>query len=329
MRYNQSFEIPELYGGGIITNYFCTSKCKHCLYRCSPNLPKNYIDPNFLKDVLSIITKKGNPILHIGGGEPFLRAKTLKEVIQIVIKHGLFLEYVETNSSWYNGKSQAISVLNSLKEAGLKSILVSISPFHVEHIPFSKTLGVMEAARDVGINIIPWIESFLNDIIKLDINSTHSLEEFQKVYGKRYLMDIVNRYWIHPGGRAIEFLSKLLPLTPLKEILKTSSCQQELENTTHFHIDLYGNYIPGLCSGLSIKVEDLTDKISKTKYPLLNLLYFRGIKGLYEFAKKECGFIEKKDRYLNKCHLCFEIRDFLRKEKNTNFSELNPSEFYF
>ena len=37
--------IRRLRSGGIITNYFCTSRCGHCLYNCSPQWEKEYITP--------------------------------------------------------------------------------------------------------------------------------------------------------------------------------------------------------------------------------------------------------------------------------------------
>ncbi|WP_461832741.1 radical SAM protein [Desulfothermus sp.] len=323
-----SFKIPHLISGGVITNYFCTSKCLHCLYRCSPFLDKNYIHPDDLKYFLKIIASKGRATLHIGGGEPFLNFEALKEVVYTISNSTLCLEYVETNSSWFKSKDKAKDWLSQLKHVGLGSILVSISPFHIEHIPFYKVLGVIEAAREVGVHVFPWIESFIPDILKLDINKTHKLDEFIKILGKGYLKEVVERYWIHPGGRAIKFLKRIYKGKSIKEVFLEPNCQQQLLNTSHFHVDLYGNYIPGLCSGICIKIEDITDKISDTKYPLLNLLYHKGVKGLFEFAKKEYGFIETSDYYINKCHLCLEIRDFLIKNKKVTFYELGPIDFY-
>ncbi|GAB6886972.1 radical SAM protein [Desulfothermus okinawensis JCM 13304] len=323
-----SFKIPPLNSGGIITNYFCTSKCRHCLYRCSPILLKNYIDSNTIKYLCEIILKKQNPILHIGGGEPFLRHEKLAESVKIILRHGLFIEYVETNSSWYKYEDSAKSILIKLKKAGLKGLLISISPFHNEYIPFSKVINVMNLAKSLSFSILPWSYDFVPHITRLDINSTHTLEEYEKIFGENYKKYIVNRYWIHPGGRAIDFLDKILPKRPLNEILKSKPCNLELENTSHFHIDLYGNYIPGLCSGLAIKIEDILNPINEQKYPLLNILHKRGIKGLYDLAKRDFGFTNKREFYLNKCHLCLEIRDFLKKEKKINFLELNPPEFY-
>ena len=40
-----NFTINRLISGGLITNYFCTSRCRHCLYNAGPHWDKNYIDP--------------------------------------------------------------------------------------------------------------------------------------------------------------------------------------------------------------------------------------------------------------------------------------------
>ncbi len=323
-----SFKIPSLYSGGIITNYFCSSKCRHCLYRCSSILPKKFIDLEMVNTICEVIQKKGNPTLHIGGGEPFLKAEKLPKVVDLILTHGFFIEYIETNSSWWKDESSANLILRKLKKAGLNDLLISISPFHNEYIPFYKVINVMNSAKKLGFSILPWVADFISDITTLDINTTHTLEEFEKVFGSEYKKSILNRYWIHIGGRAIEFLDDILPKKTLKEILKSSPCNRDLENTSHFHIDLYGNYIPGLCSGLAIKVEDILNTINEKKYPLLNILHKYGVKGLYEFAKTYFGYVPKKDLYINKCHLCLEIRDFLKKEKHADFLELNPMDFY-
>jgi len=39
------FTINRLISGGLITNYFCSSKCRHCLYNAGPHRDKKYIDP--------------------------------------------------------------------------------------------------------------------------------------------------------------------------------------------------------------------------------------------------------------------------------------------
>ena len=105
-------------------------------------------------------------------------------------------------------------------------------------------------------------------------------------------MQILQRYWIHLGGRALETFRPLLGKKTLQHILaeNPAGCAAELSDTNHFHIDLFGNYIPGLCSGLAIFRDDLGPPLSKEKYPILVELYNNGIQGLFEFAKENYAF---------------------------------------
>jgi hypothetical protein len=233
------FKIRRLISGGLITNYFCASRCRHCLYNCSPSWEKEYI-------------------------------------------------------------------------------------------PFSKVQGVIEAARRTGIGIFPWISDFIADLSELDAAGTHSLKEFEERFGGNYITRLLQRYWIHMGGRALETYRPYLAQKSVREICNADSggCAAELLNTRHFHLDLFGNYIPGLCSGLSIKREDLARAISADRYPVLTTLFHDGIRGILKMAQAQFDYTPAKDRYISKCDLCTEIRTFFVKNDFGGSAELNPKEFY-
>ena len=94
------FNIKKLRSGGLITNYFCTSSCKHCLYNCSPQWEKRYIDSKTAEKSLMKIRPLGCRSVHIGGGEPLLRPDKLGTVLEVASKIGVSVEYIETNSSF-------------------------------------------------------------------------------------------------------------------------------------------------------------------------------------------------------------------------------------
>jgi len=127
--------IRRLISGGIITNYFCTSSCGHCLYNCSPQWKKEYITPETSEKNLQAVRSLGCRSVHIGGGEPLLRPDGLAAVLKIANALGVAVEYVETNSSWFKDSRSAEAFLKDLRTQGLETLLVSISPFHNEHIP--------------------------------------------------------------------------------------------------------------------------------------------------------------------------------------------------
>ncbi|MBW1841560.1 MAG: radical SAM protein [Deltaproteobacteria bacterium] len=324
------FKIKRLVSGGIITNYFCTSRCGHCLYNAGPYRKKQYIDPDIGEENLRVVRRMGCTSVHIGGGEPLLRPHELGKILEIAAHVGVSIEYVETNASWFEDLDSAKNILSELRRKGLRTLLVSISPFHNEFIPFSRTRGVMEAARMAGVGVFPWTTDFISDLSQFDPERTHTLDAYEIKFGKGYLRQVLERYWVHMGGRALETFRPILPNRSPRQILDAhpEGCAKELSDTTHFHIDLFGNYIPGLCTGLSISTTDLDKPLSENKYPIVTTLAHSGIRGIGELAQKELGYVPIRNGYINKCDLCMEIRSFLVDHKFGGESELNPKEFY-
>ena len=288
------------------------------------------MDAEVVGEYLQIVRSFGCRSVHIGGGEPLLRPDRLKEILKIAGRSGVSIEYVETNSSWFQDLESATNTLLDLRRRGLGTLLVSISPFHNEFIPFTKVKGVIEACRKAGINVFPWINGFVKELSALDRNTTHPLETFEEKFGKDYLLRILQKYWIHMGGRSLDTFRSVLKLQTPSQIIEenSSGCAPELADTSHFHIDLFGNYIPGLCSGLSVAVQDLGRPLSENRYPVITTLCRSGIQGIYKLAQKELAYSPSRTGYINKCDLCTEIRAFFVKNDFGGSPELNPREFY-
>ena len=264
--------------------------------------------------------------IHIGGGEPFLHFDGLLDVVQAAKETGINIEYIETNSSWFKNEEEAIDKLNNLTSSGIFQLLISISPFHNEFIPFNKVKGLLSSCRKSGMRVFPWIMDFYDDIDAFDDQRPHSLSQYKEKYGDTYLQQIPRRYWTHFGGRAVQTYKNIIPLKPLEKVLRSPACK-ELADTSHFHIDLYQNYIPGLCSGLAIKMSDLGKDLDENEYPILSLLFNEGIGSLFEYARNEFGF-KPQAKYLNKCHLCNDIRLFIVNNQKISTGELQPEEYY-
>jgi hypothetical protein len=325
-----SLKIDHLISGGLITNYFCTSRCRHCLYNAGPHWEKKYIDLGTAEANLRVVRDLGCFSVHIGGGEPLLRPDDLGKVLDVAARVGVSIEYVETNSSWFKDPDSARQTLARLHRHGLRTLLVSISPFHNEFIPFSRVKGVIEAARQTGVEIFPWISDFISDLSRFDPDKAHKPDAYLQQFGQNYLVQVLQRYWVHLGGRALDTFRPFFETKPFDQIIRESSksCRLELSETGHFHIDLFGNYIPGLCSGLALRKEDLGHPLTPVKYPLLTTLFKSGIRGLAEMAQNEFGYAPAKADYINKCDVCTDIRSFLAGKNYKGSSELHPAEFY-
>jgi len=324
----QQLNISALRSGGVITNYYCTSSCKHCLYRCSPKWPKEYITPTAAEQNFAAIRKRGCPSVHIGGGEPFLQPEGLAETLAAANRSGIHVEYVETNSSWFRDLDSACRILENLAGLGLTTLLVSISPFHNEFIPFAKVQGVLAACRETGISVLPWTADFIRDIESFAVNQKHPLSEYNERFGPGYLDSLPNRYWIAPGGRALETFGRTGSRWQVSSLLHSHGPCRELAETSHFHLDLYGNYIPGLCAGLSIKLEDLGKPLLAEDYPIITRLHSDGIEALFQYACKAYDFQPTKSHYWSKCELCYDIRRYLVVDEKLTSKELQPTGHY-
>lgn len=322
--------IGRLASGGVVANYHCVSECGHCLYNCGPHRPRDYLEKNQAETIFRRITALGCRSVHIGGGEPLLHPEKLTAVLEAAGRAGMRIDYVETSSAWFTEEEQAVSVLERLRAAGLDTLLVSISPFHNARIPFTRVRGVIDACRRAGLQVFPWVNAFVRDLDRLGAERPHAMAEFEAVLGPDYLRRIPERYWIHLGGRALDTFRPVMPRHGVEAILARSpaTCARALKDTSHFHIDLYGSYIPGLCAGLAIAMEDLGDPLPKSRYPLIHVLTTAGIRGLYAYAGRRHGYTPRRDAYLTHCDLCTEIRHFLFRQEDAPYPELAPHGFY-
>ncbi len=322
--------ITALVSGGVITNYHCISRCGHCLYNCSPQRPRDYLDGETAANIFERIRDLGCRSVHIGGGEPLLDPEKLADVAAAARDTGVGIDYVETNSGWFTEAESADAILQRLIHAGVGTLLVSISPFHNAHIPFSRVRGVIDACRRTGMQVFPWVNAFIRDLERLGEDRPHAMDEFEAAFGNDYLKRVPDRYWIHLGGRSLNTFRPVFASHPVTHILNHSprSCARALADTTHFHMDLYGGYIPGLCAGLSVRMTDLGRPLSAAAYPLIDALAAAGINGLYDMATGSHGYIPGKAAFLNHCDLCTDIRRFLWQQDRSRFSELSPDGFY-
>jgi hypothetical protein len=118
-----------------------------------------------------------------------------------------------------------------------------------------------------------------------------------------------------------------MPRQPAESIIRTAKggCSRLL-GTGHFHIDLYGNYTPPGCVGLTVRRDDLGQPLAPESYPIFHALLERGVAGLYEVAQG-LGYAATRE-FAGECDLCADLRGFLVTQAPERFPELAPTEFY-
>ncbi len=322
----QPLNIDRLYSGGLIANYYCSASCKHCLYGSSPSWPKEYMTANTAAQLCRTMKTLGCHSVHIGGGEPLLNWQGLRAVLDVLQQEDVTVEYVETNASWYRTEAQARTVLSQLKQLGVSTLLISISPFHNECVPLDKVTKLIRACQAEKVLVFPWQEQFFDELAAKPTDEVHTLKEWEAEYGRGYTQKLRHRFGLTMRGRALLFYESMLPHKPIDELLRESHGCTELAQNGHFHMDLFGHYQPGSCSGLAVAVSDLGFPLDPKQYPIITALYGQGVRGLFEIAIK-LGF-RAQATYATKCHLCMDLRRYLVQEADLDSIELEPREYY-
>ncbi|MBS7252225.1 MAG: radical SAM protein, partial [Candidatus Freyarchaeota archaeon] len=176
---------------GVFLSYKCPSKCRHCMYACSPAWGADWISKGDLERVLvqlssSIISSPLGPGrvginygLHFTGGEPFLNFELLVEGVEMAEGLGIPSLFVETNSFWCSDDGDVREKFVRLKKAGLNGVLISVNPFILEQVPFERTVRAIKVGREVfGGNLLIYQDFFRRQFEWLRVNGRLPFEEY-------------------------------------------------------------------------------------------------------------------------------------------------------
>ena len=310
-------------------SYYCTNACRHCAYRCSPARPNEWMTSGQLKKVFKAFSgeRRLNGV-HLAGGEATLRMDVLIEALSIAREFGVRISYLETNACFATSLDDAMEVFGQLRDAGLNAVLISVSPFHNEFIPFERTRFAITAAREVfGENaVLVWTSEMYRALSALPEDQTHSLDQFLEAQNLEK-KDLPEIYPITPHGRAVESLRSSYDLKQAKEF-RNESCSGELFNTTHFHIDRYGNLFTGHCAGIiAANIDDLHPEVSPKKQRAMLACFDGGPFALMQIALNY-GYKKRSNGYVSKCDLCMDVRKHLFENAAKDFPDIGPVDFY-
>jgi hypothetical protein len=226
--------------------------------------------------VCELLRDGGCRSAHIGGGEPFLDFEGLLTLVRTVTGAGIAVEYIETNAHWAADRQQAVSRLAELKHAGADTLCISSDSYHTEYIPPGLPLSLAEICRDTGFGHFLWQ---------------------------------TGRGSLRFGGRALSIEAEHSPRKPVADIVSAQPCRGLLSGG-HFHVDLYGSFIPPGCTGIAIPLEEAVRGIPEGKYPAFEALLSGGPAGLLRYAQA-LGFTPDPGGYPSGCAFCFRIRHWL------------------
>jgi len=247
--------------------------------------------------------------VHIGGGEPFLDFEGLLTLVKTAQKYGIIVEYVETNGYWASSEDKVKDRLKALIDAGVDTLCISVDPFHAEYIPYAAPIRLAEWCRRYGFGYFLWQERFLPMMKSLSGDEAHNRAALEDGISQDYIQKTALTYGLSYGGRAVNIAQEYFPSQPIAKITSSSPCHKLL-STNHFHVDMYGRFIPPGCTGIAIPLEEGLCGIPAGKYPAFEALLNGGVSALLELAVSR-GFSPNRSGYATGCVMCFYIRRWL------------------
>jgi MoaA/NifB/PqqE/SkfB family radical SAM enzyme len=249
----------------------------------------------------------------IFGGEPMLYPK---RVIAIFKKASQFriprIEMI-TNGVWGKNKATAEKLAKKLKNAGINDVNISVDAFHVQHIPLEYPRNAALALLKAGVEDIKWnvalIES-INGANEYDKKTAQILKTLQPIGIE------ANTFKIVPAGRAIQNLRRYFQPTTLY-----GPCEEEpltgntLKNPESICIEPSGS--ANICWSLpignakSIPLKQLITEYDWQRNAITRILVKEGPTGLLKLPEAR-DYQFQEDHFINKCHLCIEIRKALK-----------------
>lgn len=324
---------------GLMLSYRCGLACRHCLYACGPAWREWMSEEQVSRLLAGIKAVWRKPRgVHFSGGEPFLRFELLLHAVREATRLGMPIEYVETAGAWFREDEASRDRLRQLRAAGLRCLLISVSPFHAEVMPLARTVAIIEAANQV----FGWrrVIIYQPQWLKLLAGARSDPEGRRPIPLRRW----VERRGVNAAGKLLWKGYSLiaggrcgLELGALAQRFHASyfagrDCRPELLESGHAHLDPYDNYIPSFCGGLSLgSAADLPAFVrgfDLARLPLTSLLVNEGPYALVRLAEERHGFRPASEGYAAKCHLCVAVRRHLARKAPEEFPELAPRKFY-
>ncbi len=302
--------------------YKCSARCRHCILVCSPEKGglMTVEDARTYLMEMKKLNLTGLDLI-ITGGEALLFFERVLEIIQEAADLGMTpVRSIQSNGSWCANDRLTRQRLTELRDAGLQGIYFSIDPFHNEFVPIADVRRGIRIAQEVfGPEHVS-----VNSHNYLDAEAIPTVGEYlESVEGLPAVMT----------GRAAWTLPDCLPTVALEEIL-SMNCRGgktdiDPSSVWQINVDAYGYVSSWICSGILLgnaHETPLAEIISRSlvKQPqIVQDLVEHGPACMLDMAEKH--EFRPKERYVTKCHLCWEIRTAIHMYYPALFA---PAELY-
>jgi MoaA/NifB/PqqE/SkfB family radical SAM enzyme len=266
------------------------------------------------KQYLQQATRLGVDILCVSGGEPLLFFDAVAKIAQEAKRLGMQSIWVFSNAHWAVSLEAARRRLIQLKRAGVSRLCLSADGFHQQFIPTQSVHDAMIVASDLGMEVV--LDTRImgktlqenNPVNKATVEILQQLGDLRNIETWRGSPMYI--------GRAAETLPQALGTEPM---YLDGPCLGPWGGGTWINpvgvdVDLYGEVT--LCPGISIgnaRIHSLSKILTDyepSQHRIIREITAGGPKGLWRMAL-ESGY-KSLAGYLSACHLCYDVRKFIR-----------------
>ena len=268
---------------------------------------------NYLDDAVKAANLRS---FLVFGGEPMLYPARTVAIFKKAQKMKIPVIEMLTNGTWGRDKKRAEALARDLKDAGLNTLGISVDAFHLEHIPLEYPRYAAQASLMAGIEKIVWNVAVLESLSadnRYDKITARILKELEPVGIEAHVHKVA------AAGRALETIPQFFQRTSLEGPCEGETpMENTLTNPRSLSIEPSGS--AEVCWHLSIgnakqtPLSRIINEYGWQKNPMIKVLVEEGPMGLLKEAKSLVGPFNE-DLYVNKCHLCVEVRKYLQRLK--------------
>lgn len=311
----------------LIISYQCSNRCSHCCIGSGPEF-SDWMSIKEANNYISSATKHGNiNWMTLIGGEAILDLERTIEVGKIALSYGIPNVEIDTGAYWARNDEITAKIIKKIYDAGLRFGQISVDAFHQKYVKPIHVLRLFRVADEMGIKLH-------GSGVIIQSGEPQNPYDIETRRLKNWLADSGYDIDLSPvvfQGRAVNLNDHYNG----KRSIPKDTCDgayyfatKDWRQPGGVQIDVNGSVMldHGICIG-NAKEQDLSEILenySADEHPIISVLMTEGPIGLTRLPAAE-GFTLNKSGYIDKCHLCQEIRSYLRPAFP---AELGPENYY-
>ncbi|MCD6364394.1 MAG: 4Fe-4S cluster-binding domain-containing protein, partial [Planctomycetes bacterium] len=314
----RSIAMPVKYWSraGLLLTYWCNARCASCYLSCNGKRREEMPLTLAMRVWRELIEASPHGCkIHLSGGEPFRNWPFLIELCRQARRDGLApLEKIETNAFWAIDENTTRRMIRELDDAGMEKLVISTDAYHQQYVPIERCRLAARIAEEVlgpqrvRVRWRKWLEEGF-DTNKLSDDQRRELFASASTAGRDRFV-----------GRAARELAPHLSYRPWPDF-SDMPCRDSLLRSKHVHIGPEGMVMPGTCAGITLGsaadqgIADIRQNLIERhgEIPLLAALTEHGPTALLDMSET-AGFVPRA-AYASKCHLCWDIRTHLVRQR--------------